>query len=177
MSDPVPIVVAVGAVLAGLGGLMAGVYYAVRLAEWLRERMTRVSVEIVSYSIDTALHPDRHMLVVELRLYNPKARPYVIAEARLTHKHGAFLLRPVQESRYGESVFTKQTPIELPPKRHSQLTLGYSMKEAAKYEASVWQQNSVVIDLDEGSRVVSKPFDWGSDVVELVLGAKPPRSD
>jgi len=177
MSDALLILAAVGGALAGVGGLVAAIYYAVRLGEWLWERMRRVSVEMLSYSIDTALHPDRHMLVVELRLYNPRPRPYVVAEARLSHQYGTFILKPVEQNAYGEWLTKKVTSIELPPKRHRQLALGYSMREAAKYKAGVWEKNVVIVDLDDGSRITSEPFDWGTDVVELVLGAKPPPNE
>jgi hypothetical protein len=178
MSDALLIVAAVGGALAGLGGVVAAVYYGVRLGEWLHEHMRAPSVEILSHTIGQYVDPNRHVLLIELRLHNPKPRPYVVAEARLSHQYGAFILRPVEENRlYGDWRFKKHSPIELLPKRHLQLTLGYAARDAAKHKAPVWEENQLVIDLDDGTRIVSKPFDWDTHVLELVLGAKSPPSD
>jgi hypothetical protein len=178
MSDALLIVAAVGGALAGLGGLVASVYYAVRLGEWLHEHIRAPSVEILSHNINERPEPDRHVLLIEVRLYNPRPRSYLVAEARLSHQYGAFILRPVEENRlYGDWRFKKHSPIELLPKRHLQLTLGYAARDAAKYKAPVWEENQLIIDLDDGTQIVSKPFDWDTHILELVLGAKPPPSD
>jgi hypothetical protein len=163
MGDAVPVVVAVGGVLAGLGGLVAALYYGDRLMERRRERGP-VSVELISYGDASCIRPDSVMFHVEVRLYNPKAVPCSITKLCLSHKMGGYILRPVGEGAYGDYRFKGDTPIELPPKRHSELELGFPFKKEATHGETVCEEFHLDVDFDDGSHVRSKPFKWPVDL-------------
>ena len=167
MSDALTVVAAVGGGLAGLGGVVAAAYYGVRLADLLRERLGRVSVQVLAWDIGRSTFPDYVKAYVRLRVYNPKATARSITEVRLSMRHGEVILTPVWK-RGSEYLETGGIPIELPPKRHTPLTLGSDVREAAIHERAKREKHLLDLDLDDGSSVASKPFYWNIDWKEAL---------
>jgi len=143
------------AALGSIGGIVAGAYYGVRLREWLREQGP---VTVTVLSIGEGVCPDRErmMLHLDLRFHNPKATACSITHAVLSQQAGGLVLKPVSDVRLGESWYSGQMPIELPPKRYTEIELGYAIKKAATHEGAEWVQHSLHIDLDDGSHIVSR---------------------
>jgi hypothetical protein len=154
MSDALLILAAAGGALAGLGGLVAAIYYAVRLREWLREQ-GRVSVTVLSYGAGACVYPDHVMFFVDLRLHNPKVVPCRITKVCLDERMMGYILRPLGETAQGDYRLEGDTPIELAPKQHSEVTFGYPLKTGERPGIAALGEFCLDIDLDDGSHIRS----------------------
>ena len=153
-------------VLAGLGGLVSTVYYGARLFDWLSERFRHVSIRVLSCGTGRCDESGYDMLTVELRLYNPKATPRRVAQVTLDGGVFGVGLNPVKTVYRATGSawrFEDDACIELPPKQHRQLTLGWTVKKGFKVleePRDVW----ATVRLDDGNTVTSKRFhtnfDW-----------------
>ena len=164
MDDVLPVMIALGSVLAGGGGVVAALYYGDRWLERRRERRP-VSAELISVGEAACVRSNEIMFHVRARLHNPKVVPCRVTEVCLRHKMVGYVLKPVGRAAYGYYWFTGDTPIELPAKRPSELDLGFPFKrEAVHGEDTELEEFCLDIALDDGSHVRSQPFLWSVDL-------------
>jgi hypothetical protein len=162
MPDAFPVEAAILAgvtLLVVLVGIPGAIHYWGLVAERRRERGP-VSVEVLSHGSASCAQPDRTMFLVQVRLHNPKAVPCRVTQACLSHQWGGYILRPARETRhgYGDYWFKGDMPIELPPKQHLELELGFPFNKGAFGGEAAWEEFELDLHLDDGSHACSKPF-------------------
>jgi hypothetical protein len=157
MDTALLVIAAVGGALAGIGGIVAAIYYGLRAYDWWREQ-GRVSLTLLSVGEGSCVDPSYDMLSVRLRFHNPKATPCTITRALFCQGAGAYVLKPIGEHRQSGYWYTGDAPIELPARQHFEVMLGHAMrKDAAR---SPTREHWVSIELADGSHIDSKLFEW-----------------
>ena len=100
-----------------------------------------------------------------------------MSEPRLCGTRGALLLKPLKQLESGPLAYVGTYPylgpttVELPPKRHTKLTLGIPAYEAQSEGQG--EEARLVFELDNGDQIASEPFrckvDWARINPNLLL--------